>query len=155
MSDVIDLVKAIKTQLAAAPGLAYVKHFDTSENENDLVKKGKFPWVNVKITNRRTTIAGSLSRRTHKRIICNVIITFSVRDVSFKNAMEGGTDIKGIWDLQNDIDTALDADLSFGDLVNKSPYDPDTATDAVSIDSGRFWIGRGATKFNVFSDVNI
>lgn len=155
MSDVIDLVKAIKTQLAEAPGLSYVKHFDTSENENDMVAKGKFPWVNIKVSNRKTATAGSLSRRTHKRIISSVIITFSVRHTSFKTAMEGGTDIKGIWDLQNDIDAGLEADLSFGGVVQKSPYDPDTAADVVSIDSGRFWIGRGVTKFNVFSDVNI
>ena len=149
MSEATDIIDALSDQLEGSSYLADINRFEKYGLEMDMVRDGRFPWVNTKFgdPSMRVMNADNQRRYDYERHLYHIVITFAVRNKIKETAEENA------WDIYFNIKSAILSDVTFGGTVRNEPFSPQASIDVVNFESGEYWIGRGAIVFDVYQDV--
>ena len=161
-AEAVTIADAIKAQFLAAANLSYFDgRVTTFEDEMTLELAGAHPWVNINIEDVKIKAADNLDIRDYERHIYPVVLFFSNRAVC-KADVKRGTKITtdgtpsgdpGLFDIYDDIQTAIKADPTFGGVVKRLPYSSEFASDVKQYQNGEYWVGRAAVMFEVYKDI--
>ena len=88
-----------------------------------------------------------------ERRVYPIVILIGNRNKVKTLVKEGSGFFKGLFDIYDDIKTAIYQDLTFGEVVREFPWRPDFATDVSKHGNGEFWIGRAMIIFELYKDV--
>ena len=92
-----------------AAGLKYVRSITVCDDMNKLIEAGKFPIINIEGTKKAYQEFEGFHPDTAEQPVFNVIIQFATKHAEYKTATMGKADVKGIWELSDDIyDTIRD-----------------------------------------------
>lgn len=153
-SEAVTILDAIKSQVESYNDLRYVKSWTKFQYELDLVHAGVFPWVNFHVVSMSMKEADNMRKYDMLRHQYLIVITYASRDTEKDVVLEGNLKTKGAWEIFDHIREAIQQDTTFGYVVNDIPFKSDVNTDAITFDDGKFWIGRGSIRFNVYKDIN-
>lgn len=156
MSSASTIITAISTALKAHASLTYITSWTEYQDELELEKAGIFPFINLDLQDFKIEEADNMNPRHMERRIYPVIILYAVRHENKAYVKSGdGYSFKGIFDIFDDIRTAVNADRTFGGAVNKVPWRPMFSSDVSKHINGSQWIGRAAIVFEVYKDVSL
>jgi len=130
----------------------------------DLIKRGKYPFIDIEVDNRKSGQAGNQRLYDYVRHEYNVVVRFCLAYPDKEVVMNGQfpdpedpedeTPVrKGLWDMAEDIEAAIDSDLSFSGTVKNNAVIPTIMVDSFYYQEGLVWVGRGAMIFSVTKDI--
>jgi hypothetical protein len=132
----------------------YIDLFEMFEDEFDIVERGLIPFINIKsgIPSFRVTTVDNKPIHNFQRHVYPLIITFGNRGKTGKAVVKGEGSKKGLWDMCEDIRAVINADPTFGGVVEDIQIFPEIGVNTYKHESGRHWIGQGAMKLEVCKD---
>jgi len=152
MSEAIDILDAMETQFRAASSLSYIQRHYQEEDPIDADAFGYFPYINLSISDLQVGDADNIASRFMERHTYPVIIMFANRHTKKRLVKTGDTNFKGVWDIYDDIITAIETDREFGGQVSRDPIKPDfSAVVEHNLENG-LWVGRSVLIFEVYTD---
>ena len=148
-----NITSAIKTKLASSLTYASDSGYEDA-NIDELVQSNKYPFFNVLAEGWEIDRPNGMSRTQVERWTVSILIQFAVRALKVQEAKQGSSGRVGIYEMAEDIWTALKNETLSGEISGILPQSS-VAIDVIESEGNneRYFIGAAEMRIKAFKDI--